>query len=457
MSLTNCTIHFAARTDRTVYVSSALMKSLQLTGTRPIVLKLGNRSVSVPIRIIKKTGNHLYIPTAIKNHLLIPRNGNCMAVVNGTREIQLGPLIGVLTNASSPGSSNPFGSREVLLKQYISPGVGKSFVFVFVPRDVNWSEETVVGYFPASGGWVRKTVPLPDAVYNRLSSRKAEKTAAMENFKERFVRRDIPIFNWSFFDKSDVYALLGNDKEAFKHVPESHMSPTPEKVREMLEKHRFVYLKPTGGSLGIGIYRLTYHPKRGYFARFRSNGKNMLYRFNQFSGLMKLLQTRSGRRLRNYVVQQGIRLIEIDGCPVDFRFHLNKNGQDQWVVAGIGAKMAGKGSVTTHVKNGGKVMTPEQVLDRVFGSKADAILQNAKNVAIKLAESIERNSRHLLGELGLDIGIDKNEQIWMFEANSKPGRSIFKHPSLKSQGRSSLRLIYEHSLFLSRFRARREA
>ncbi|MFC3768499.1 YheC/YheD family protein [Paenibacillus sp. GCM10012303] len=456
MSLTTCTIHFAARTDKTVYVSSALMKSLQLTGTKPVTLKVGSKSLLAPIKIVKKTGNHLYLPVAVKNALLVPRSGTCMAVSHGGRDIQIGPLVGILTNASSASVVQPFGSRSPLLKQYIGPGSQKSFFFAFTPSGVNWASETVTAYFPSGDGWVRKTVPLPDVVYNRLSSRKAEKSLSIENFKERFVRRGTPIFNWSFFDKWDVYNLLEGDKEAFKHVPESHLNPTPERVKEMLEKHRFVYLKPTGGSLGIGIYRLTYHPKRGYFARFRRSGKNVLYRFAQFGGLMNLLNSRSGR-MRNYVVQQGIRLIEIDSCPIDFRFHLHKNGQNEWVVAGIGAKKAGKGSVTTHVKNGGQIMTPEQVLDRVFGSKADTILQNAKQTAIKLAEAIEKNSRHLLGELGFDIGIDQSERIWMFEANSKPGRSIFKHPSLKSQGKTSLGLIFEHSLYLGRFRARREA
>jgi hypothetical protein len=456
MSLTTCTVHFAARTDKTVYVSSALMKALQMSGTKPVTLKVGSKSITAPIKIVKTQGNHLYIPAPVRSSLHVPRSGSCMAVSRGPREIQLGPLVGVLTNASSSNSSQPFGSRSALLKQYIGTGSKKSYMFAFTPGGVNWSNETVSAYFPTAGGWVRKTVPLPDVIYNRLSSRRAERTAAMEQFKERFVRRGIPLFNWSFFDKWDVYNLLDGDKEAFKHVPETHLNPTPERLREMLEKHRFVYLKPTGGSLGIGIYRLTYHPRRGYFARFRRNGKNVLYRFQTFSGLMKLLQSRNGR-LRNYVVQQGIRLIEIDSCPIDFRFHLHKNGDNQWVVAGIGAKKAGKGSVTTHVKNGGQIMTPEQVLDRVFGSKADAILQNAKQTAIKLAESIEKNSRHLLGELGFDIGIDQNENIWMFEANSKPGRSIFSHPSLRSQGRTSLGLIFEHSMYLSRFRERREA
>ena len=231
-------------------------------------------------------------------------------------------------------------------------------------------------------------------------------------------------------------------------------NPSPDKIKELLEKHQFVYYKPTAGSLGSGIYRLTYSPKRGYFARYRRGGSNVLLRFSNFSSLMRMLNGRHGSALSRYVIQQGVRLVEIDGCPIDFRFHMHKNGKNEWIAAGIGAKKAGRGSVTTHIKNGGSLMTPEQALGRAFGDKADEVLEQAKKAAVRLSEAIERNYPHTLGELGLDIGIDKDGEVWMFEANAKPGRSIFKHPALKAQGRASMEYILEHCLYLSRFRRR---
>ncbi|MNI07033.1 Endospore coat-associated protein YheD [compost metagenome] len=454
MSLTTCTIHVMQKTERTVYVTRELVKALRITGTKMITVRAGSKSVHVPVKLIKKEGQHLYIPTSLMGTLRIPRLGSCLVASNAPKELRIGPLIGILTNISS-SSSSPFGSKTGFIKQIMQTGANKSFFFAFSPRDVNWQQETISGVFPnASGGWTRKTVPLPDVVYNRLSSRKAEKSTGMEGFKERFVKRDIPLFNWSFFDKWDVYNLL-DGSDAFRFVPESRINPSAEQIKEMLEKHKFIYLKPTAGSLGIGIYRLTYNQKRGYFARYRKGKENVLVRFAKFEGLMRMLGTGRGR-LTNYVAQQGIRLIEIDGCPIDFRFHLTKNGKNNWVVAAIGAKKAGKGSVTTHIRTGGQLMTPEQVLRQTHGSKADQVLTNAKDSAIKLAEAIENNYNHLLGELGFDIGIDQNEKIWMFEANAKPGRSIFKHPSLKDQDKASLAYIYEHCLYLTRFRARRE-
>jgi len=453
MSLMVCNVHFTQQPEKVVYVSNALMKTLKLTGKKSIHLRLGRVSIPATMKPIKKSGKHLYLTTGLRNSIRIPNSGNVYLLNTNTDEVQIGPLIGVLSDASVRTSTSPFGSRTEFIKTLLREGNKKGFFFAFAPRDINWVDDTVLGYFlNDSGAWTRKTVPLPDVVYNRLPSRRAETGTTIGTLRDRFIKRKIPFFNWSFFNKSDVYELLKDDEEANQYVPESVMGPTAEKVKEMLEKHQFLYYKPTAGSLGIGIYRLTHNPKKGYFARYRSKGSNVLLRFNTFNSLMRMLQARHGRSLHNYVIQQGIRLIEIDQCPIDFRFHMHKNGSNQWVVVGIGAKKAGKGSVTTHVKNGGQLLTPEQALNRAFGTRANEVLQRAKDISISLAESIEKNYPHLLGELGFDIGIDQDEQVWMFEANAKPGRSIFKHPALRKEGKASIIHIIEHCMYLSKFR-----
>lgn len=451
MSLTTCNVHFAQQSDKIVYLSRPLIKQLKLTGNKSIHLKLGKEMITASLRALKRSGNHLYLSSGVRNSIRVPKSGNVMLLSNGDNELQLGPLVGILTDTIHT-SEGPFGSRSGFIKQVIRIGDRRAYMYVFTPRDINWQQGTVYGYFLNAGGnWYRRVVPLPDVVYNRLPSRRAETSASISALKDRFIKRQIPIFNWSFFNKSDVYRLLDNDPEALTHLPESVSNPSAAKIKEMLEKYQFIYYKPTSGSLGIGIYRLTHHPRRGYFARYRKGNQNVLVRYNSFQSLMRMLQARHAGRLSSYVAQQGIRLVEIDKCPIDFRFHMHKNGNNMWVPAGIGAKKAGRGSVTTHVNSGGSLMTPQQALSHTFGNEAEAVLERAKSVAIKLSEAIERNYPHRLGELGLDLGIDKDGNVWMFEANAKPGRSIFKHPALRSEGHASISYIFEHCLYLSRF------
>ncbi|WP_271752791.1 YheC/YheD family protein [Cohnella sp. JJ-181] len=457
MSLTLCNVHFTQQAEKVIWLSGPLAKMLNIDGRKTINVKLGRDVVPAALKTVKRKGNHVFLSAGLRRSMRIPKSGNVYLAGADGDEIQLGPLIGVLTDGTRSQTA-PFGSRTGFVRQLLAIGQKKAYFFAFTPKDINWQQETVHGWFlDGGGGWVRRVVPLPDVVYNRLPSRRAETGSYITSLREKFVRRRIPFFNWSFFNKSDVYSLLDNDPEALAHLPESINNPTSEKIKELLEKHHFLYYKPTGGSLGMGIYRLTYHPKRGYFVRYRRGTSNVLLRFTSFSSLMKMLRARHGARLAGYVVQQGIRLIEIDHCPIDFRFHMHKDGDNRWVVAGIGAKKAGRGSVTTHVKNGGQLMTPEQALSRTFGDRSSEVLQDAKNAAVKLSEAIERNYNHTLGELGLDIGIDKDGEIWMFEANAKPGRSIFKHPALKEQGKASLGYILDHCLYLSKFRRKDES
>ncbi|WP_168122778.1 YheC/YheD family protein [Paenibacillus sp. HB172176] len=452
MSLTTCNVHFSQQSDKMVYLSSPLFKQLGLSGNRLILLKLGNEMITASVKQLKRSGNHLYLPSSVRHSIRIPKSGHVYVQKSGENELKLGPLVGILTDTIHPGESYPFGTRSGFIKQIMRSGDRKAYMFGFTPSDINWQQETVNGYFlNAQGGWYRRIVPLPDVVYNRLPNRKAETSSYISAVRERFVKRQIPLFNWSFLNKADVYKLLDNDPEALAHLPESVTNPSPAKIKEMLDKYQFLYFKPGGGSLGIGIYRLTRHSSRGYFARYRKGNQNVLVRYSSFQSLMRMLQLRLGSRMEQYVAQQGIRLVEIDKCPLDFRFHMHKNGRNQWVPAGIGAKKAGRGSVTTHVKSGGSLMTPEQALSRTFGTEAGAILEKAKRVAVKLSEAIERNYPHRLGELGLDIGIDKGGEVWMFEANAKPGRSIFKHPALRSEGKASISYILDHCLYLSRF------
>lgn len=452
MSLITCNIHFSQQPDQVVYASRSLIQELKLNSSKPLHIRLGREQIKASIKPLKRSGRHLFLSVDIRRKIKVPSSGVIHLLEHGDNDIQLGPLIGILTDSLKPGESTPFSSRSSFVKQVIKAGHNKAYTFGFTPIDIDWQEKTINGYFlNGHGSWFRKKVAFPDVIYNRLPNRRLEIGEEMTQLRQRLVNEGIPIFNWSFLNKADVYELLDNDVEALAHLPESVSNPSPEKMKELLHKYSFIYFKPGTGSLGYGIYRITYRPQKGYFVRYRRNGANTLLKFASFDKMYRTLLIKHGAGLKNYVAQQGIRLIEIDKCPVDFRFHMHKDGSNEWKPAGIGAKKAGRGSVTTHMKNGGTLLTPDQALRLTFGHRTEAILERAKVVSIKLSEAIERNYPHRIGELGLDIGIDQNGNVWMFEANAKPGRSIFKHPALKIEGKQSLNYIVDHCLYLSRF------
>ena len=54
-----------------------------------------------------------------------------------------------------------------------------------------------------------------------------------------------------------------------------------------------------------------------------------------------------------------------------------------------------------------------------------------------------------VGEWGLDVAIDEDGRVYVFEANAKPGRAIFRHPNLRSAGRVSANLVVEYAASLA--------
>lgn len=154
------------------------------------------------------------------------------------------------------------------------------------------------------------------------------------------------------------------------------------------------------------------------------------------------------KKLNSYIIQQGIRLIEINGRKVDFRVHTNKNEEGNWQVSAIAAKIAEKTSVTTHIHSGGTVKTIEEIFPDQ--SVRGHILRQLCDAALTLSRCLEEQLQMNIGEIGFDLGIDRQHRIWMFEANSKPGRSIFTHPKLKQYDELTAMLSLAYAVYLSK-------
>ena len=152
MSLTFCNVHFTQAPDRVVYVSGALMKNLKLSGRKSVHLRLGGERVPAAIKRINKAGNHLYLASGVRRGIKIPKPGGVYLRSQQEGEVQIGPLIGVLSDGPTSSPTNPFGSRTAFIKQLLRQGSRVSYIFAFTPRDIHWEDETVNGYFLNEAG-----------------------------------------------------------------------------------------------------------------------------------------------------------------------------------------------------------------------------------------------------------------------------------------------------------------
>ncbi|XQY92633.1 YheC/YheD family protein [Metabacillus sp. HB246100] len=381
----------------------------------------------------------LHIPVHGKTHVMIHED-----------TIHLGPLIGIFTAGFTDSSLRPIGERSLFFAKFLSidHSIGL-YAYVFGAHHINWEEGTVEGFTYGKSGWTQKTFPLPNVVYDRLPNRRIENHQALKLVKKRLIKEySIPWYNPGFFNKWSVHQLLINDQKAAKYLPDTVHTPSISKMEEMLSAYQSIYLKPVNGSLGLGVFQLMYSKEENiYYSRYRD--ENETNRLRKYPSLEHFLKASFKKRLlSSYLAQQGIKLIRLDGKAIDFRIHTNKDEYGEWKVTAIAAKVAGRGSVTTHLNNGGVVKTLEEIFDDP--QQRLKALHDLTEAAILLSERIDSHIKGSIGEIGFDFGIDQNSRIWMFEANSKPGRSIFAHPELKEADLLSRKSALQFGHFLTK-------
>lgn len=265
-------------------------------------------------------------------------------------------------------------------------------------------------------------------------------------YKNIEIHKSTKMFNPYYFNKKTIHNLLKDKHEVTQYLPETHFSSTMEDIENLIERYSTIYLKPIHGAGGRSIYRITKSKsKEIYFC----NTERVITRYKSLNDLLTKINI--SKKYDKYLAQQGISLAKYNGSKVDFRINLNKDIENKWKIVAIAGKAAGKGSVTTHVRLGGEVHSSNELLSDIFKEKASKIIKNLEEAAIKLASAIEFSINRPIGELGLDIGVDENGRVWMFEANSIPGISIFKHPSLKDSSNYSINLLFQYAYYLSNF------
>lgn len=434
-----------------------LCQKLQLRPRQKITVMLGKKEVVATVLQDRQNPDStiVKVTSLLRSELGIPHGG----LINLKREgdiLRIGPAIGIVTTGIRRDSKKPIGPRTSFFHKLLQAQEGKGvFYYIFSPHDVDWNNNLVSAWFlqrNKKGGyvWRKLTTAMPDVVYDRIPSRSAEKHESVREFKYKLAGYPhMPVFNQGFFNKWRVHQLLYPNPEVNEHIPETYTSPSLQTVRNLLKKYPIVYLKPKNGSLGYGIVKVVHQPGKGYEASYHTGNGNVKRHFTKLASLYQhVFRT---RRVSGYLAQQGISLLTFHGRPFDFRVHLHKNQLNEWVVSCTAAKVAGSGSVTTHVRTGGTVIPGDELLTHLFGKQKAVMTERVKDASIRLAQAIEQAKGMDLGELGLDMGIDTRGHVWMFEANSKPGRSIFKHARLKHADQESRELLVDYSCYLANF------
>jgi glutathione synthase/RimK-type ligase-like ATP-grasp enzyme len=408
--------------DCVIHMSSQLFKHFQLKEEQPLTVLFGKKLRKLDVQIGDIATNEIVFPENIFNELYLPiQTYRFQANYEpDIRTLQLGPIIGLLTDFYKSEEAEPHFRSVHMFCEELHHGIKESggFFYVFA-----YNEFPNKGFYFENGNWVPSELPLPDVIYNRIHSRRLEQTNSFKEFRTKLEQLNIPIFNDRFLSKWEVHEKIFQEKQLHSFIPETRIF-SKDSLIEFTQKFETVFVKPIHGSQGRDIFKIDKEDDHHYSYQSsslsKSDNNDKKYSLDEIYQQIKPLVNK-----RIYIIQQGIPLVTNNGSVIDFRVLCHKSLNNRWEVTSIVARISAEHEFVSNIARGGSIMKPLHVL-AVCMSKANAleVLGRMKELSIETASIISEISAGITGELGIDIGMDLNEKLWLIEVNSKPSKSF---------------------------------
>lgn len=306
---------------------------------------------------------------------------------------------------------------ETVLKSYAYAAVAKAEgvdFFYFTPRRVDFSTRKIQGKVLEKGKWVEKTVSFPDVIYNAGSP---EKLAASRDIINR-LRKEIPFTTNSIGNKWNVTRRLKEAKEFENYLIPSEVVTKKEAFQKLMTIYKKVVFKPVEGRKGKGIYFISKVGLTAYDIQQDTTSK----RYTE-AQLNAFLTERFAEE--SYIVQPYIQSKMKSGQVFDFRIHVQKNGEGKWVITTAYPRVAPSGSIIPNINNGGFTNYLEPFLALEFQEEAFNMKRMLEHFGLSLAQHLDEIQMNKFGEvideIGIDVGVDEQQKIWIYEVNWRPG------------------------------------
>lgn len=287
-------------------------------------------------------------------------------------------------------------------------------VIFFEKSGVNYQNRTITGMIRKSGTWMEKTMPLPDVLIDEALTLLRELNKDIPEVQ--FLATEIPLLRYGLPNKLKMHDLLVKAGKYKEHIPAYSIVDGPEVVFEFLNKYGDIVLKPVGGNQGRGIAFV--HPKKSYYHVYQHTTK---HKFNkrEFSQFVSLI-VREADAKDAIIVQPYLECRTKFGEPYDFRIHIQRDGNGEWALTKIYPRIGNKRSILSNISRGGITTDIDYFLDLEYGDRAQEIHDTLVELALEITEHVNDFYPYPLDEVGVDLAIDKNEHIWLYEVNAGP-------------------------------------
>ena len=274
-------------------------------------------------------------------------------------------------------------------------------------------KKKINGYLYIDGNWEKTESPFPDVIYNVGSPGNSE----LSNQIYDKLKENIPFTSNSIGDKMSVYTRLKKAGEFSKYLIPSKYIHSSKEFLDFLNIHHKIILKPIVGHQGQGV---TFIEEINNKYHVIVNTKSYIYDYDQLIDFVSTFLIEE-----TYLAQPYINCKTKSGSAYDFRLHVQKNGLDKWVITSIYPRIGAEGSIVSNISSGGSTNVIEPFLKQEFGDEYYDIKRYLEVFSLQLADHMDKlqhdHFSESIDELGIDVGLDENKKIWIYEINWRPG------------------------------------
>lgn len=441
-----------------LYMSVTMMRRLGLSDGTATTLCVPGSRISVHVASLpadpfgkpeSKSEERVYIASKLMQRLGLPAGRPLNMRRTLTGELHVGPFVGIFCQRY-PGPSL-YGPQTRFFRRLIQMGRAMGmFVYVFETTDVDRRSATIYGSTWVQGrGWVRGPYPLPHVLYDRGMVNDAVVRA------HRWLRlRGVRQFNSYVGSKLWVYRLMAQSPELARYIPETRVLRRTGDLALMLRKHGIVYVKSANGGKGIGIWVISQDSGGGYTFRF-TDSKARIHRGRTSDVSSVALRLLSAPR-QPWIIQPRIDLLRWRGRIFDVRVLVQRDGQGELLITGTGARIGRQGSIISNIFGGGDARPLQPLLQESLGISSEAAAhmhREIERISMTVARLIDRAARRTgtIGELGIDIAIDRKGRLWFLEANSRTGRNVFGMAGMHESAQAAMERPLQYAEYVAGF------
>lgn len=328
----------------------------------------------------------------------------------------------------------PVKSNKAYAFASVAKAEGAELLY-FSPGAVDFQNRKINGYKYIKGRWRKITSEFPDVIYNASGL----STARQEEIVDKLMA-EIPFTSHAIGSKMTVFNHLVKYGEFMDYLIPTENVSSSEHFFELIERYGKIVIKPSIGSQGIDIYFIE---KAGEGYEILSCDEKWSLNHEETTGFIvgKINE-------EVYIAQPYISSLTKHGHPYDIRIHTQKNIRREWTAVKIYPRVSVTGSIVCNIHGGGYTAAPEAFFKREFGDDWIELMSQIEEFGVNLSAHMDMIQKDLyneeLDELGIDIGVDENRKICIYEINWRPGSPPTMNPDF-----SAVKNLIHYSMLLA--------